>query len=199
MKYIILIIAVLLTSACSLQPVDRGQGHMLALPSVYQEMSSSPSGHLVVRYPAADPALDSYRVALIRGGQTHDYFARTRWVDFLPLVVQSHLIDTLAAANVFQTVSSEEHSGRPDYYLETRLTDFQALYPAVDPDGPPLIRIAMSFSLSPLTGAVGQRDFSVIAEHRALSNNISGVHDAFKIAFKEAQLQMLSHLRAAAG
>jgi ABC-type uncharacterized transport system auxiliary subunit len=196
MKNILLIILVLFSSACSFNPVDRGQGRMLMLYPVDQSKPASHStymsGHLVVQYPTADAALDSYRVALVNTTGRLDYYSATRWVDFLPLIVQNALVDTLSGAALFETVTSEDTEMRPDYFLKTRISGFEAVYPTDDPATMPEIHVQLDFLLTGRGHDGLQRKFSTTGHQQAKTDTVAGIHDAFKSAFAKAQLQMLS-------
>lgn len=203
MKHVLLIFLMLLSSACSFKPVDRGQGQMLMLYPVDQHApgarSAQMSGHLVVQYPTADAALDSFRVALVNTTGQPDYYAATRWVDFLPLIVQNALVDTLSDADVFDAVTREDTEIRPDYFLKTRISDFEAVYSADHPTAAPEIHIRMDFLLTSRGQDSLRRKFSVTAHQQAKTDTVAGIHDAFKAAFTKAQRQLLSQFQSAAG
>src|SRR4051812_45605120 len=96
--------------ACTFAPRDTGSAFMFALEPVEVTPAQDKAlaeKVLVVAQPTATAELDTYRIALKKGGQRWDYYAGARWSDFLPAVVQDDLTKTLAQAQLFKNVTTD--------------------------------------------------------------------------------------------
>jgi cholesterol transport system auxiliary component len=82
---------------------------------------------LVVAQPNASADLDTARIALRRGGNITEYFANAAWVDNVPSMIQSKLIQAFEQSGSV-AVGRDVASLVPDYVLQIELWDFQAEY-----------------------------------------------------------------------
>jgi cholesterol transport system auxiliary component len=62
--------------------------------STYPANLPRPSGQLLVDVPLAPAGLDTGRIALSRSAVSIDYFADSEWIDRVPLLVQTALLDS---------------------------------------------------------------------------------------------------------
>jgi len=85
------------------------------------------SWQLVVASPNAAADLDTARIALRRGGNITEYFASAAWVDNVPNLLQSKLLEAFEQSGKV-AVGRDIATLVPDYVLETEIWDFQAEY-----------------------------------------------------------------------
>jgi cholesterol transport system auxiliary component len=83
---------------------------------------------LEVDVPNAPASLDSTRVALLHDPSQFEYYARANWVDRVPLLVQSSLIEFFESSGKILSVGRDSSDVHPDYVLSTELRDFQMEY-----------------------------------------------------------------------
>jgi cholesterol transport system auxiliary component len=138
---------------------------------------------LEVETPAAPASLDSTRVALLHDPSQFEYFAKANWVDRVPLLVQSLLIEFFESSGKILSVGHDSSEVHPDYVLSTEMRDFQMDY---FPDPLPLAHVGMNARLI----SVQQR--SIIASRRfdelapASADRIDAIVAAFNIALGKA-------------
>lgn len=82
---------------------------------------------LVVDQPNADADLNTSRIALRRSGNVTEYFANAAWIDNVPNLLQSKLLEAFEQSNCV-AVGRDIASLVPDYVLQVELRDFQAEY-----------------------------------------------------------------------
>lgn len=196
LRIVPIIFATLLLSACSLTSLDRGERQMMTLPSLQtdlQETQPLKNNRLVIDFPETEGHLDTYRIALVLPNGTSDYYARKRWVDFLPVIVQNSLAETLQNARIYRFVKTDAHGLGDDLILKPTIRKFEALYDVNDA-APPIAVIEMDFSLQDVATSRKLDGFSLLAEAPATSNNAEAIHDAFKLAYKDIQIQLLERL-----
>ena len=61
--------------------------------STYPANLPHPAGQLLVDVPLAPAGLDTGRIALSRSAVSIDYFADSEWIDRVPLMVQTALLE----------------------------------------------------------------------------------------------------------
>lgn len=82
---------------------------------------------LVVAQPNTSADLDTSRIALRRDSNVTEYFANAAWVDNVPNMVQSKLIEAFDQSGSV-AVGRDVASLVPDYVLQIEIWDFQAEY-----------------------------------------------------------------------
>jgi cholesterol transport system auxiliary component len=82
---------------------------------------------LVVAQPNADADLDTARIALRRNSNVTEYFANAAWIDNVPNLLQSKLLEAFEQSGRV-AVGRDIASLVPDYVLQIELRDFQAEY-----------------------------------------------------------------------
>jgi cholesterol transport system auxiliary component len=85
------------------------------------------SWQLVVAQPNADADLDTARIALRRNANVTEYFANAAWIDNVPNLLQSKLLEAFEQSRCV-AVGRDVASLVPDYVLQVELRDFQAEY-----------------------------------------------------------------------
>ena len=86
------------------------------------------SWQLLVDTPAAPAGLDTTRIALMRRPIQVQYYAKSNWIDRVPLMVQTLLVETFEGSGKILSVGSNSADLRPDFVLSTQIRDFQTEY-----------------------------------------------------------------------
>jgi cholesterol transport system auxiliary component len=142
----------------------------------------SVSWQLAVARPVAAQALETDRIALLRGAAM-DYYAAAQWNDSVPRLVQSLLVEAFERSGRILAVARESEGVRADYTLETEIRDFDAQY--TTENGAPTIVVDL---MARLLGAQG----AVVASHdvrqsqAASANSVVSVVQTFDQALGAA-------------
>ena len=117
------------------------------------------SGQLLVDVPFAPAGLDTERIALSRSAVSIDYFADSAWIDRVPLMVQTALLDSFENSKAIIAIDRESVGLRADLILKTDIRHFEALYDS--PVGAPQVWVAISARLVDPSGrnVVAQASF----------------------------------------
>lgn len=86
------------------------------------------SWQLLVDVPSAPAGLDTTRIALMRRPIQVQYYAKSNWIDRVPLMVQTLLVETFQGSGKILSVASNSADLRPDFVLGTQIRDFQTEY-----------------------------------------------------------------------
>ena len=117
----------------------------------------SVSWQLVVNEPIASGGLNVDRIALRHSPTELKYFARARWSERAPRVVQTLMVESFENSGAIVAVGRKAIGLRSDYSLITELREFQAEY--FEPDGVPIVRVRLNAKL------VKQPRRAIIASH----------------------------------
>ena len=113
--------------------------------STYPANLPHPAGQLLVDVPLAPAGLDTARIALSRSAVSIDYFADSEWIDRVPLMIQTGLLDSFENSKAITAIDRESVGLRADLILKTEIRHFEALYDSRD--GPPEAWVAISARL----------------------------------------------------
>lgn len=183
----------LVIAACSpLTPRDQGRSFMFTLETVTPASQAQYDGTLVIDHPTARIELDTYRVALIRADGVFDYFAHTRWVDFISPMVLDTMVFSLEDSGLFDSVVSEQSAFAGDYVLKSEIRSFNAVYDA--PDAPPEIRVALNQVLLAGDRKTRMATFTAKGSAKATDNTLTAIHNAFNAAFSKSQKATVTHI-----
>lgn len=166
---------------------------MLALRPVNIDANGASSHTLVVGYPVAAGQIDTARVALKQPNGTIDYFAKTRWVDFLPVIVQTTLTESLSLSGVYKIVRSDEAGLGDDRILKSNIRHFEAVYPAYM-DRPPEVIVEIAFTISDVETENVIDTFTLRSAHQSVDNTTTAIHDAFVKSYADVQEQLIGRL-----
>lgn len=185
-----------LLGACALTPRDTGKAFLFALPPVTTAVTTTGaalavSDSLIVALPVAAPELDTYRIALIRKDGRRDYYAGAKWVEFLPLLVQASLTETLKDAKLYKTVATDQSGLAGSRVLKAEIGAFQAEYAAASA---PVVKITMSVSLLDRFKRIPSAAFDIRVEEKAAADRLPEIQAAFAKAFAKAQKQIVQEL-----
>jgi cholesterol transport system auxiliary component len=100
-----------------------------------------PTGQLLVDVPLAPAGLDTERIALSRSAVSIDYFADSAWIDRVPLMIQTALLDSFENSKAITAIDRESVGLRADMILKTDIRHFEALYDS--PNEAPEVLVAI--------------------------------------------------------
>ena len=84
---------------------------------------------IIVEPATAAAGLNTARIALRPEPTLLEYYAGALWVDVVPVMVQTLVVETLDSTNSVQAMSPSEAAGtRPDYLMRLNIREFQAEY-----------------------------------------------------------------------
>lgn len=138
---------------------------------------------LMVEEPATSDALDGRRIALTPSPLEFRYFKGARWTDRAPQMIQGLMIDAFRGR--VTDVGTENMPTAPDFRLQSRMVDFQAIYDNGEGTAPK-IRVTFDlklFARGPMRLAASER---ITAEVRAAADRMPAIADAFNRATQEA-------------
>ncbi len=190
----LLLSATLMVSGCSLTtPKDTGREHMQVLdPLASPPKFKQKYGALVINYPQAPNDLDTFRVALTDVTDTRDYFAGTRWAEFLPGQVQSTLVNSFARSGLFASVREDDTAVAAQYQLTIEILHFEAVYDR--PGLPPFVHITAAFELLDVNRQRAVKRFMLESQLPADANTTLAISAAFRGAFANIQADALNTL-----
>jgi cholesterol transport system auxiliary component len=182
------IAALTLLAACG--AVSKAQAPLDAYtlsPLPVSARSHGSSRHLVVELPTSSGALATDRILIKPNALQAEYLPKGRWVDQVPVLLQTLLVASLQNSGAFRLVGRDGAGLTPDYVLLVEVNDFQAEAPL--PDSPlTLVRVSLSITM------VREEDGSLIASRRFDQTATATSADTLALvgAFDAATRQVLS-------
>lgn len=136
---------------------------------------------LLVNEPSATLSLNSAKVAYIGDKKQIEYLATAEWASRAPEMVMELLVESFKNSNRILTVGDRRARIRPDFELDTRLTDFQFEETA---ENAGLVRIQLEASLvqRPQRNALSSLSFestSAVAP-RSLDNIVAAFNESLR-------------------
>lgn len=121
---------ILSLGGCSILPIAEEPPALFTLSpkTTFDDELEFVNNQLLIEVPVAAEGLNSHRIALSRGALSLDYFARVRWTERAPLMVQTLLVESFENTRRIVSVAREGTDLRADYALKTELREFQAEY-----------------------------------------------------------------------
>jgi cholesterol transport system auxiliary component len=151
--------------------------YRLTPKSSYSANLPHPSVQLLVDVPLAPAGLDTGRIALSRSAVSIDYFADSEWIDRVPLMVQTALLDSFENSKAITAIDREAVGLRADLILRTEIRHFEAVYSS--PNGAPEVWVAISARLVNPSGRDIVANASFERRQQAKSNDIAQIVLAF--------------------
>ena len=151
--------------------------YRVTLKSTYPVNLSHRPGQLLVDVPFAPAGLDTARIALSRSAVSIDYFADSEWIDRVPLMVQTALLDSFERSKTITAIDRESIGLRADLILKTDIRHFEALYDSRN--GPPEVWVAITARLVDPSGRDVVAHASFERREQAQANDIARVVLAF--------------------
>jgi cholesterol transport system auxiliary component len=144
----------------------------------------------VVLMPEMAAGLDTDRIALLQPGQKLNYYAKARWADSLPMLLQAAAVDGLRASGRFSDVEPEGSPFRGDILLRIEVHDFEVDYAAGAPIAHVALRVTLGRRVDRGIIAVANADSRV----PAAADRMQSVVDALQAAFTDALSQLTTAL-----
>ena len=114
---------------------------------------------LVLEEPVAAGGLNTDRIALRHRPIEVQYYARSKWTERAPRMVQTLLVESFENSDRIVAVGRQAVGLRSDYNLKTELREFQAEY--FEADGIPTVRVRLNVKLvkQPRRTIIASRNF----------------------------------------
>ena len=174
------------------QPLDTGSANMFSLsPIIYNKKMEKQFGNIEVDFPKADPELDSYRMAILRSDNRQDYFAGVRWVDFLPTLVQSSMVDSMRDSGYFNIVVADYADVKTNYALQMEIHDFRVDYTISEP---PTVKVSIYFIIADPQTQKAIGSFTVSKELKTKADSISEIYLVFDKTFTLVQQEAIERI-----
>jgi cholesterol transport system auxiliary component len=135
---------------------------------------------LTVEVPTATGGLNTPRIAVKPNPTMLEYYAGGAWVDVLPVMVQTLLLESLDNSGSIDVLGREVVGVRANYALLTHIREFQAEY---EGDGPPQVRVRLQARLVQLPRRTSVSATSIEATIRADNTSLPAIVRAFDDAF----------------
>ena len=199
-RFIALACAALLCSACFGPGIndkrERPVTFRLTAPAIETATGDRSNATLGVARPRTAPALDSAAIAVVRPGQSFDYYTGVRWIEPAPAMLQQLLVQTLASSGAYATVVSVPSRVNVEHLLDVELRRFEAV--ADDELSAPRVYVQMQVTLVDARHGTRLASALAAAEQTAAANRRGDVIDAFEQATSAALLDVVARVRESA-
>lgn len=189
-----LVALVLLMTSC-IDPLDLVSGAPprlfdLTPKSTFDQNLPEASGRLTIDVPTATAGLNTARIALKPTPTQFEYYAGARWVDVVPVMTQTLLLESFDNSEKIDVLGRGAYGLRADFGLLVNVREFQAEYSAVDEA--PEVRIRFQARLVAMPRRTHIASTSVVGLASARSRKLSDIVDAFDEAFGSAAKDLVS-------
>ena len=158
--------------------------------STFDETLPEAPARLSVDVPTATAGLNTARIALKPTPTQFEYYAGARWVDVVPVMTQTLLLESLDTSEKIDVLGRGAYGLRADYGLLVNIREFQAEYS--DVDDPPDVRIRFQARLVTMPRRTHVSSTSVVGLATAESRKLSDIINAFDLAFGRAAKDLVS-------
>ncbi len=135
---------------------------------------------LSIEVPTATAGLNSARIALRPTPTTLEYYARANWIDVLPVMVQTLLLESFDNAGKIDVLGRGVVGVRAEYALLVNIREFQAEY---DGPGAPKVRVRLQARLVRLPRRISLGSTSGEFVVQATDTSMAAIVQAFDEAF----------------
>ncbi len=180
-------------AACSFSR-DGGYSRQFTLESArisagaYRKTSQT----LKVELPTVAPELDTDRIALVQFDGRQDYIANAKWADFLPVIIQSSLVQSFAASGRYANVMADDTPAPARYELVTRVEQFEIRM--TSGVAPAMARIKMHFKLMPSGGGRVLAEAEVERSQPIAVFQLTRMMDGLSRLFEEVQTTAVAQM-----
>lgn len=184
LRLVLALASVLIVSGCAaleLATREPPKLYQLTPKSTFSEDLPESQAKLTVETPTATAGLNTARIALRPTPTTLEYYARSSWIDVLPVMVQNLLIESLDNTGQLDVLGREVVGVRADYALITHVREFQAEYE--QPDQPPTVHVRLQSRLVRLPRRTSLAATSAEQTLEAEGTSVEAVVRAFDQAF----------------
>ncbi|MEZ5931382.1 MAG: ABC-type transport auxiliary lipoprotein family protein [Alphaproteobacteria bacterium] len=141
-------------------------------------------GRLTIDVPTATAGLNTARIALKPSPTQFEYYAGARWVDVVPVMTQTLLLESFDNSEKIDVLGRGAYGLRADYGLVVNIREFQAEYRG--DEAPPDVRIRFQAQLVTMPRRTPVASTSVVGLARAESRKLNDIIEAFDLAFGRA-------------
>jgi cholesterol transport system auxiliary component len=152
--------------------------------STFDDSLPGASGRLTIDVPTATAGLNTARIALKPSPTQFDYYAGARWVDVVPVMTQTLLLESFDNSEKIDVLGRGTYGLRADYGLAVNIREFQAEYQGTQ--APPEVRIRFQARLVTMPRRTPIATTSVVGLATARSRKLNDIIDAFDLAFGRA-------------
>lgn len=145
---------------------------------------------LTIDVPTATAGLNTARIALKPTPTQFEYYAGARWVDVVPVMAQTLLLESFDNSERIDILGRGTYGLRADYGLLVNIREFQAEYG--DDDTPPEVRIRLQARLVAMPRRSHIASTSVVGLATASSRKLGDIITAFDEAFGSAAKDLVS-------
>jgi len=164
-------------AALNLAAPDPPRLYSLTPKSTFADDLPEVDARITVEVPTATAGLNTARIALQPTSTTLEYYARARWVDVVPVMVQNLLLESLENARL-DVLGREVVGVRADYALLVHIREFQAEYSQIE-DEPPTVRVRLQARLIRLPRRTSVAATSKAFTIRAADGSLPAIVTAF--------------------
>lgn len=148
------------------------------------------AARLTVDVPTATAGLNTARIALKPTPTQFEYFAGAQWVDVVPVMTQTLLLESFDNSEKIDILGRGAYGLRADYGLLVNIREFQAEYQSET--DPPDVRIRFQARLVAMPRRTFIDSTSVVGLSTAESRKLTDIIDAFDLAFGRAAKDLVS-------
>jgi cholesterol transport system auxiliary component len=187
----LLLSGTLLLSGCSaLELVGSEPPRLFGLTpkSTFAEELPTVAARIDIEVPTATAGLNTARIALKPTPTRLEYYARARWIDVVPVMVQTLLLESFDNSEKIDVLGRGAYGLRADFALLTNIREFQAEYGG---DGPPTVEVRLQVRMVrlPRRNTVGST--SAVGRVTAASTSLQDIVTAFDEAFGKATKRLV--------
>jgi cholesterol transport system auxiliary component len=158
--------------------------YQLTPKSTFKDGLPEVDARLSIEVPTATAGLNTSRIALRPTPTTLEYYAGASWIDVVPVMVQTLLLESVDNADKVDVLGREVVGIRADYGLLTHIREFQAEYQ--NGRDPPEVRVRLQVRLIALPRRTSLASTSAEAVVRAADTSLPSIVWAFDEAFGRA-------------
>ena len=152
--------------------------------STFDDNLPEASARLTIDVPTATAGLNTARIALKPTPTQFEYYADARWVDVVPVMTQTLLLESFDNSQKIDILGRGAYGLRADFGLVVNIREFQAEYSSETE--PPEVRIRLQARLVTMPRRAPVASTSVIGAAEAESRKLNDIINAFDLAFGRA-------------
>lgn len=152
--------------------------------STFDDNLPGAGGRLTIDVPTATAGLNTARIALKPSPTQFEYYAGARWVDVVPVMTQTLLLESFDNSERIDVLGRAAYGLRADYGLVVNIREFQAEYQGEE--APPDVRIRFQIRLVTMPRRTPIASTSVVGLATAESRKLNDIIEAFDLAFGRA-------------
>jgi cholesterol transport system auxiliary component len=157
--------------------------------STFDDDLPEAKGRITIDVPTATAGLNTARIALKPTATQFDYYASARWVDVVPVMTQTLLLESFDNSEKIDVLGRGAYGLRADYGLLVNIREFQAEYAA---EGPPDVQVRFQVRLVKMPRRTTIASTSVVGLAESESRKLGDIITAFDEAFGRATKDLVS-------